>query len=147
MSGVVEKELQLAASPDRVWRALTDPAELGRWFPDETDLEPVAGSSGWFDWREHGRYAVRLETIEPKRRLVWTWARKPGTPLEEAYRTTVEWTLEAGPDGGTILRLRETGFTDPASRDGNDSGWDKELGELVDYLGSTGEASVMTEER
>lgn len=134
MSGVVEKVLHLAASPGRVWRALTDPAELACWFPDETDLQPRQGSVGWFDWRKHGRYAVRLEAIEPERRLVWTWAREPGKALETVNRTTVEWTLEPGEDGGTTLRLRESGFADPSSREANDRGWDTELDELVDYL-------------
>lgn len=135
MSNVVEKTLHLAASPERVWRALTDAAELARWFPDETDLEPEIGWTGWFDWAEHGKYAVRVEAVEKPRRLVWSWARDAGVPLEDGPRTTVEWRLEAREDGGTTLRLRESGFTEPKYRDLNDAGWDKELGELVVYLG------------
>jgi uncharacterized protein YndB with AHSA1/START domain len=134
MSYHVEKTLRLRAGPERVWRALTDPAELGQWFPDRTDLEPRAGAAGWFDWTAHGRYAVRVEEVDPPRRLVWTWARDAGVELEEGPRTRVEWTLEPTSDGGTTLRLRESGFTDPKYRDGNDAGWDKELGELVEYL-------------
>lgn len=134
MSNVVEKTLVLTAAPERVWRALTEPAELGRWFPDETDLEPRAGSSGSFDWGEHGRYAVRIEEIVPPTRLVWSWSRDPGVALDDGPRTRVEWTLEARADGGTTLRLRESGFTHPKYRDDNDAGWDKELGELTEYL-------------
>lgn len=131
----IVKTLELAASPERVWKALTDPAELGRWFPDRTDLEPRAGSTGWFDWTAYGKYAVRIEEIVPPVRLVWTWARDQGIDLEDGPRTTVEWTLELRSDGGTRLHLRESGFTDPKYRDGNDEGWDKELAELVAYLG------------
>jgi uncharacterized protein YndB with AHSA1/START domain len=39
MRDFVEKALDLRSTPQRVWKALTDPAELGRWFPDRTDLE------------------------------------------------------------------------------------------------------------
>ena len=33
----VERTLELTAPVDRVWRALTDPEELARWFPDRVD--------------------------------------------------------------------------------------------------------------
>jgi uncharacterized protein YndB with AHSA1/START domain len=131
---VVEKTLHLSATPDRVWRALTNPRELGQWFPDRTDLHPGVGNTGWFDWEDHGKFAVRIDEVSPLKRLVWTWAREPGIELEEGHRTTVEWTLEPRSDGGTTLHLRESGFVDPASRDQNDQGWDKELRELVEYL-------------
>lgn len=134
MSGVVEKTLTLSVSPERVWQALTDPAELARWFPDETDLTPAVGGSGWFEWAAHGKYAVRIEAMEPPRRLVWTWARDPGVELDSVPRTTVEWTLEPRPNGGTTVHLRESGFTAPKYRDQNDAGWDKELAELVELL-------------
>lgn len=134
MKDRVEKTLHLGAPPERVWQAITDPEQIARWFPDRTDLEPRAGSVGWFDWTEHGKYAVRVEEVDPPRRLVWTWAREPNVGLDDAARTTVEWTLAPAEDGGTTVFLRETGFTDPAARDGNDAGWDKELGELVEYL-------------
>lgn len=130
----VEKTLHLRASPERVWQAITDPGQIAQWFPDRTDLEPRAGGVGWFDWTEHGKYAVRVEEVDAPRRLVWTWARERDVALEDAARTTVEWTLTPAGNGGTKIFLRETGFTDPAARDGNDEGWDKELGELVDYL-------------
>lgn len=131
---VVEKTLELSATLDQVWQALTEPQELGQWFPDRTDLQPGAGNTGWFDWEHHGKFAVRIDEIRPRERLVWTWAREPGVALETVYRTTVEWTLEPRSDGGTTLHLRESGFVDPTSREENDQGWDQELGELVEYL-------------
>lgn len=144
MIGAVEKTLQLKASPDRVWKALTDPAELGRWFPDRTDLEPAMGREGWFDWEAHGKYAVRIDAIEHERRLVWTWAREANVELMEAPRTTVEWRLEPRADGGTTLHLRESGFVSETARDQNDSGWDHELDELLEYLGEAGEKEAVS---
>ncbi|MCV0403196.1 MAG: SRPBCC domain-containing protein [Chloroflexi bacterium] len=29
----IERTLELDASPERVWRAISDPDELARWFP------------------------------------------------------------------------------------------------------------------
>nr|NIP81389.1 hypothetical protein [Gemmatimonadota bacterium]NIQ56754.1 hypothetical protein [Gemmatimonadota bacterium]NIU76937.1 hypothetical protein [Gammaproteobacteria bacterium]NIX46304.1 hypothetical protein [Gemmatimonadota bacterium]NIY10631.1 hypothetical protein [Gemmatimonadota bacterium] len=68
MSNVVEKTLELSVGPERVWRALTDPTELARWFPDEVDLTGAVGSAGWFEWAEHGKYAVRFEEMDRPRR-------------------------------------------------------------------------------
>ena len=44
-----EYDITIAASVDAVWRALTDPRELERWFPLTARMEPGAG--GWFELR------------------------------------------------------------------------------------------------
>ncbi len=135
----IERTLQFSAPPERVWQALTDPAELARWFPDRVEqpaLEP--GTDGQFFWESHGSYAFRLVAVEPPTRLVWSWARDPDVPLEETVATTVEWTLEAHSGGGTTLRLRESGFVRPEDHAGNSKGWDAELQELVDLLSDEG---------
>ena len=135
MIGTVEKTLELAAAPERVWRSITEASELSRWFPDRVDGGDLVaeGDGGWV-WEEHGRYAFRVEVMEPPTRLVWRWAREPNTALEDAGTTTVEWVLEPGSDGGTTLRLRESGFARVEDRSENDAGWDAELGELVALL-------------
>jgi uncharacterized protein YndB with AHSA1/START domain len=135
MIGTVEKTLELAAAPERVWRSITEAGELSRWFPDRVDGGDlvVDGDGGWV-WENHGRYAFHVEVMEPPSRLVWRWAREPDTVLEETVTTTVEWILEPGADGGTTLKLRESGFTRPEDRSENDAGWDAELGELVELL-------------
>ncbi len=131
----VERTLELAASPEGVWRALTDPAELGRWFPDRVDQEGDGpGAQGSFFWENHGAYAFQIEVAERPRRLVWRWARDPETQLDEGVTTQIEWVLEPRPDGGTTLHLCESGFVRPEDQEGNSKGWDAELGELVELL-------------
>ena len=131
----VERRLELDVSVERVWRALTDPEELARWFPDRVDQAGVAaGAEGQFIWEEHGKYAFRIEAFEPPYRLAWRWARDPGLSLTETVATQVEWILESRPDGGTTLRLCESGFVRVEDREGNAKGWDAELGELVELL-------------
>jgi uncharacterized protein YndB with AHSA1/START domain len=133
----VVKTLVLAASPARVWKAITDPKELVRWFPDkEARVESRPGAEGAWVWENHGTYSVRFDLVEPPTKLVWSWAREPNVPLAETVTTTVEWRLEPNEDGGTTLHLREYGFAREEDRKGNDGGWDKELGELVAYLES-----------
>jgi uncharacterized protein YndB with AHSA1/START domain len=129
----IERELDLAASPERVWQALTDSAELAAWFPQRAELPTRVGATGWMEWDGHPRFLVRIDAFEPERRLVWTWASSRDADFD-ASATVVEWTLEAAPGGGTTLRLRETGFDSIEARRGNVLGWVDELGELLVFL-------------
>jgi uncharacterized protein YndB with AHSA1/START domain len=130
----VEKRLELKATVERVWSAITDPAEIQQWFPDRATLEPRAGGKGAWDWDEYGSHEVRVEVFEPPTKLVWSWAADGNVPYDEATATRVEWTLTPIDGGGTLLELVETGFASLKSRQENDDGWDSELGELVEYL-------------
>ncbi len=133
----VEKVLQLEARIERVWHAITDPAELARWFGDEAEIDLRPGGDAAMVWQEHGRYAMRIEEVEPPTRLVWSWVHEPGVAFEDVPPTRVEWTLAPRDDGGTTLRLRETGFRTDLHRGQNDEGWDAELGELSELMGAS----------
>lgn len=135
MTPDIEKTMQLAAAPERVWRAITEADEITAWFPQTIKWDRQIGSEGWFGWDNHGRYAVRIERFEPPSFMSWRWARKPDKPLAETDTTLVEWTLTPRADGGTTLHLKESGFKTEEARQGNDSGWDSELGEMLNYLG------------
>src|SRR5690349_16994306 len=75
----VEREIEIAASPQTVWELLVDPALLVRWM----------GLSASLDLRPGG--AIRQEVIPGKvasgtfveidapRRLVYTWGWEPGS--------------------------------------------------------------------
>lgn len=132
---VITKRLELQSSPDRVWEAISDPKQISQWFPDLVDIpEMGAGSRGYFVWNDHGRYAFEVELFEPRHRIAWRWARDADVELDATPTTLVTFEVTAGADGGSVLELRETGFGTEELRQGNDRGWDKELGELVDFL-------------
>ena len=132
----VEKTLQLDAPRERVWEAITDAGQLAQWFGDEAELELKPGGSGAMTWENHGRYAMRVDAVEPPWRLVWSWVHEPDLAFEDAPATTVEWVLTERPDGGTTLFLRETGFLTDKHQGQNDGGWDEELGHLGALLGN-----------
>lgn len=131
---VVEKVVEFDAGIERVWTAITDPGELGRWFGDEAEVDLRPGGDATMVWEQHGRYAMRIEEVGPPHRLVWSWVHESGVAFDEAPATRVEWTLSPGSNGGTTLRLRETGFLTDLHRGQNDEGWDAELGELSELL-------------
>jgi len=132
----VEKVLDFQASPERVWKAISDPTELSRWFGDRTELELRPGGSGTMFWDSHGSFAVRVEEVDPPHRLVWSWVHEPDVAFDDAPSTRVEWTLTPREDGGTTLHLRESGFLTEKHHQENTGGWDSELGELTDLLGN-----------
>ena len=131
----IERTIELAATPERVWDAISDPHELACWFPEKVEgFEAAPDAAGWLVWHEHGRYAIRMEVFEPRTRIVWRWARESDTRLGDGPTTTVEWRLEPTSEGGTRLHLREDGFLTDEARRQNVSGWEHELGELAAYL-------------
>jgi uncharacterized protein YndB with AHSA1/START domain len=132
----IEKRLEFDAPVEKVWRAITEPDELAQWFGHRAELDLRPGGAGAMTWEEHGRFAVRVEAVEPPTRLVWSWVHEPDVDFEDAPATRVEWLLTEREGGGTTLRLVETGFRTELHHKQNTGGWDEELAELVTLLAS-----------
>jgi len=130
----IERAVDLAAAPDRVWRAITEAPELTAWLGSGASFRAEAGADGWVEWQSHGRFALRVETVEPGVTIAWRWSRDPGTALDDGPSTLVTFRLEPRPGGGTRFHLRETGFVDPEDRAGNSAGWTQESGDLLAHL-------------
>lgn len=96
MNRVFEKEYRFRASPERVWQALTDPVQVGRWMGTRVvamELRP----GGRFE--VEGLYPGEIREIQPGRRLVWAWDPDNGTqPMVETLTLHEE-------DGGTRLHV------------------------------------------
>ena len=73
MDQVVERTVELEASPDDVWRAITEPDELASWFGPEAELDVQPGGRGRFvDDDGVVRHAV-VDQVWPGERLVLRW--------------------------------------------------------------------------
>ena len=105
----VELEIDIDAPPERVFRALLDPAQMRVWMnapAPEADAERQRYSYGWTRGDEATEVGpVRLLELIPDRLLVhdWQW---PGEPLGQ-----VRWELTPS-SGGTHLRLVHTESVD-----------------------------------
>ena len=130
----IERTVEFDTPVARVWKAITDPAELSKWFGHRTDLELTVGAYGAMIWDEHGSYAIRVDEVDAPRRFVWSWVHEPDVPFDDAPSTRVEWTLTARTDGGTTLLLRESGFRSDVHYQQNTDGWTEELAELSALL-------------
>ncbi|OJY30094.1 MAG: hypothetical protein BGP11_19835 [Rhodobacterales bacterium 65-51] len=147
MQDAIEKSILLSAAPDRVWRALSDAAEFGRWFRAEVTGEmregAVLGCRSLYPGTEHMRWDMSIHVMEPNRRLVWDWpafdpSAFPDDPDSNA-RLTVE--IAIAPEGdSTRLTLRESGFADlpegPALAvwQRNEGGWTMQLDNIAAHV-------------
>lgn len=137
----IERQTEIDASPDAVFRALTDAAELTRWFPPEAHVTPGPGGEIRLVWDGHwdGRCAIRA--WEPGKRLVYTWMETTAPPDVHTGGAPapllVDFVIE-GRSGGTVLRLTHSGFGPDADwdamYDGVRRGWLFELSSLKYYL-------------
>lgn len=147
----IEEQVLLPSPRARVWRALTSPEELGAWFGVNlagVTIAPGAHVTGHFTipGYEHVVFDVIIEEMVAERRFTWRWhphAIDPAVDYSAEPRTLVAFTLEDAPDGGTRLRVVESGFDAiPAARRqtaflGNSSGWSGQLRKrLPAYLAS-----------
>lgn len=118
----LEMTRTLAASPERVWHALTDPVALAAWF------WPHLHNTVETDPRVGGRYRIAgpaagiavggeyLE-VDPPKRLVFTW-RWEGE--EEQSRVTVD--LQPAGEGTTLTLVHDR-IADDTTRDRFADGW------------------------
>ena len=127
-------EFDLPHAPEKVWRALTDPALLGEWLLPVIDLRLEPGAAFMFkappqpDW--DGFVNCRLLEVEAKRKLSYAW-------VAGDMDTVVTFTLTPTPSG-TRLSLVHSGFkpTQKPNFAGARYGWNQMGGKLVNLLGS-----------
>lgn len=129
---MMEKEIFIRATPERVFRALTEKAELEAWFVHEATIDLRVGGALRLFWDPESVEGTFLE-VDPPRRVVFTWDERPAI----AGITTSAFTLTAEGDG-TRLHLVHSGFGSGAAWDrlfeNINGGWDSELDNLRRWL-------------
>ena len=134
----IERTVELAHPPERVWAALTTAEGLAAWFGDQAAIDLRPGGSARMSWAGGPTVDMRVERVEEPSVFGFTWP-VYGLAEDDPRRTYVEFTLDPA-GAGTRLTVTESGFAqlpEDAHRkahDGNTEGWAKELGELAAYL-------------
>src|SRR5262245_30392744 len=133
-------ELEIEASPETVWKAITDPEELAKWFPISAKARLGPRGSLKYQWVHEFTAALDILQSDPPRHLRTTWmeAVMPAeSTADERRRVAVDWFVD-GSKGKTALRLVHSGFGADASWedefDGTRRGWTYELRSLRHYL-------------
>lgn len=146
----IEKEIVLKTPRARVWRALTDAAEFGKWFGAEMKgtFAPGVRAQGRITHPgyEHMTLDMTVERMEPERLFSWRWhphAVDPKHDYSGEPTTLVECELTDAP-GGTRLRIVESGFDRvPLARRAeayrmNSDGWAQQTQSIAKHLGQKG---------
>ena len=134
----IERTVEIARPPARVWAALTTAEGLGAWFGDRATIDLRPGGAAQVEWKEGPTADIRVERVEEPRVFGFTW-HIYGLPDDDPRRTYVEFTLEPA-GAGTRLTVVESGFAQlpedlyRKAFDGNTEGWRSELAELAAYL-------------
>ena len=106
-SAALAFEFDLRHPPEKVWRALTEPALLAEWLLPVVELKLAPGEEfilktqpqpGW-----DGTVNCRFVEIEPLRKLKYTWV------VGDFLDTVVTFTLTPTPTGTRVL-LVQSGF-------------------------------------
>jgi uncharacterized protein YndB with AHSA1/START domain len=125
-------EFDLHHSPEKVWRALTDPVLLTEWLLPVVELKLEPGAAFTFKTQPYpgwdGIVNCRILEIEPHKKLTYAW-------VVGDMDTVVNFTLTPTTPG-TRLSLVQSGFKPDQKQNfgGARYGWRMMGGKLVDLL-------------
>jgi uncharacterized protein YndB with AHSA1/START domain len=109
---VLRMQRRLRHPIEKVWRALSEPGELGHWFPSKVELDLAPGGKIRFieESDEYPSLDGEITDLDPPRLIAFTWD-----------TDHLRWDLQ--PDGdGTLLTLTHT-FDDRYGAASFASGW------------------------
>jgi uncharacterized protein YndB with AHSA1/START domain len=143
----IEKRVTLKAPRARVWKALTDAAEFGKWFGVRIEGPFTPGQTArgriTIPNYDHLTAEFQVERIEPESYFSYRWhphAVDAAVDYSNEPTTLVEFRLDQeGPN--TVLTIVESGFDRiPIGRRAeafkmNDGGWSSQIKNLEAYVG------------
>jgi uncharacterized protein YndB with AHSA1/START domain len=142
----ITERVLLRTDRTRVWNALADSGEFGRWFGVQGlgAFAPGATVRGKVTHKgyEHMTWEATIDRMEPGRVFSFRWhpyAVDPGVDYSGEPMTYVVFSLEDAPNG-TLLTVVETGFDGiPAARraeayEMHEQGWAAQMKAISEYL-------------
>ena len=140
----IRKIVEIDATPEAVFKAISDPGELTNWFPDDAILEPRTGGKFKFSFYKDSDKSGKMDQdffpegkvleFVPNKKLTYTWQHKN---IQDFPETVVKWELEQLDKNKTRLTLTHSGFTGKeegiTSAKEHNQGWSYFLGELISY--------------
>ncbi|MGI0133865.1 MAG: SRPBCC family protein [Candidatus Micrarchaeaceae archaeon] len=128
------KKVHIKAAPAQVFAALTEKAQLERWFAPAATIDLKPGGSFHIEWMPGMGEGGKIASVEPGRQFSFTWEGKfSPTP------TTITFDI-AGESGSTMLTLTHngigegTGWKAYAGMDVPGKGWDAHLQDLTTWV-------------
>jgi uncharacterized protein YndB with AHSA1/START domain len=127
-------ERRLAHPVEKVWRAITEPAELAHWFPAIVEMDLRTGGTIRFAFPGDKAEATDglITELDPPRVFAFTWN---GDPLR----------MELRPDGAGCVLTFTHGFGDRPMAGSFATGWTTCLGALMATLAGSPPETLMPE--
>ena len=139
----IEREVVIDAPVDVVWRTITEPDQISRWFADRVELVAEPGGRGAMYFGDEGEGGpLVVEVVEPPSRFSFRWNHPAGEEPVAGNSLLVEFTLAAEGRERTRLRVVESGLDRLAWPDAekeryageHNGGWATFLGRLAGLL-------------
>jgi len=136
----IAREIVIEAPITVVWRPITEPDQIARWFADRVELDARPGANGTLTFEKNNVTApLVVERVEPPSLFSFRWCHPDGEQPVRGNSTLVEFTLVIETEARTRLRVTETGLDavpwpdDEKQRftDSHGDGWDGCLGRLA----------------
>ncbi len=109
----VTRSVQLSVPPAQVWPLLVDGRQLARWYAfGGAEVDATPGGLIELRWEEHGTFRGRVLDVVSHQTLSFRLAVEPATDPSDGRATLVTFTLRPSGEGGTLLTVRQTGYSD-----------------------------------
>ena len=139
MQDIIQREVVVSASKEKIYEAITNPELVIKWFPDAIEGTYAVGEDLTFVFNGHGKVKVHVVEAKPYTYFSYRWI--PGASVfagdvATAPTTLVEFLITEQEDKTCKVTLTESGFAllplemAEASFKQNSGGWDFMLGRL-----------------
>ncbi|HET8894301.1 MAG TPA: SRPBCC domain-containing protein [Gaiellaceae bacterium] len=102
------RQIELDASREEVWAALTEAERLEEWFANDVELDPWPGGDAIFRWDNGEERRGVVEELEEERRLALRWDDDGVVEIEldDTANGTVLVVRETTPEFGPALEVQ-----------------------------------------
>jgi uncharacterized protein YndB with AHSA1/START domain len=137
----IEREVLIEAPVEVVWRTITEPDQISRWFADRVELVAEPGANGYMAFGDQGGPIV-VETVDRPTRFSFRWNHPRDKKPVAGNSMLVEFALTPEGEERTRLRVFESGLEllawpdEEKERyaDEHGGGWAEYLGRLAHLL-------------
>lgn len=143
MQDMIQREITIKASKEKIYAAIADPDKVVLWFPETIEGSYKVGEKPVFGFGDHGKSQIYVVDAKPHEYFSYRWV--PGGNAFEGdilsvATTLVEFRIHEAKSGSCKLTVTESGFAKlpvayaESSFKQNSGGWDFMLGRLEKYF-------------
>ena len=143
MQNVIEREITINATKERIYDAIANPEKVVQWFPETLEGKYEVGEQPVIGFGEHGKGTIYIADAQPYHYFSYRWV--PGAnhfqgDVLSVPNTLVEFRIKELSEGQCKVILTESGFADlpvevmEESFKQNSGGWDFMMNRLQEYF-------------